>query len=92
MARFEDRIVPCAGLHDVVLPERLMVVLEDLIGFEKARNTLSRAWGFSDELERGMGTTALFHGVPGTGNRPGRWLAGCPGSRPRRLRLHAKTS
>jgi SpoVK/Ycf46/Vps4 family AAA+-type ATPase len=62
-----DQVCPRAGVGDLVLPPSLSRSLEELVGLEKAKRTLVGQWGFGELFDRGMGTTALFHGLPGTG-------------------------
>lgn len=62
-----DTSMPTRSLPDIVVPEALRRALNEIVNFEKARRTLVNEWGFDAGLMRGAGTTALFHGRPGTG-------------------------
>lgn len=63
----QESLVPTRGLAAVIVPPALREALDEIVAFEKARRTLVNEWGFGPELLRGVGTTALFHGQPGTG-------------------------
>ena len=67
VANLEDQFVPRIGLEDLVVPEKIQSLLEELIGVEKARATLVGQWGFAEDRDRGMGATAMLAGPPGTG-------------------------
>ncbi|TDC89519.1 ATP-binding protein [Saccharopolyspora aridisoli] len=61
------RIEPEAGWDDLVLPERQMRVLREIVAHVRQRATVHHDWGFSATLRRGLGVTALFAGGSGTG-------------------------
>ncbi|MER7082292.1 ATPase family associated with various cellular activities (AAA) [Saccharopolyspora kobensis] len=61
------RIEPEAGWGDLVLPERQMRVLREIVAHVRQRATVHHEWGFSSTLRRGLGVTALFAGGSGTG-------------------------
>ncbi|MEU6128113.1 ATP-binding protein [Saccharopolyspora sp. NPDC047091] len=61
------RIEPAAGWGDLVLPERQLRVLRELVAHVRQRATVHHDWGFSATLRRGLGVTALFAGGSGTG-------------------------
>jgi hypothetical protein len=68
--RLEDlaqRIVPCAGWEDLVLPELQIQTLGQLAGQVRHRMKVYEAWGFSAKGRRGLGVSALFVGESGTG-------------------------
>ncbi|MES1907491.1 MAG: hypothetical protein MHM6MM_000601 [Cercozoa sp. M6MM] len=67
MASFERRSVPDSGLDKLVLPDKHMNVLRDVVNFEKARSVLFAQWGFGESLRNNQGASALFAGPPGTG-------------------------
>ncbi|WP_243788595.1 ATP-binding protein [Saccharopolyspora gloriosae] len=61
------RIEPDAGWGDLVLPERQLLVLREIVAHVRQRATVHHEWGFSATLRRGLGVTALFAGGSGTG-------------------------
>jgi hypothetical protein len=68
--RLEDlaeRIVPCAGWDDLVLPESQKLILRHLAAQVQQRLKVYESWGFSDKSQRGLGLSALFSGPSGTG-------------------------
>jgi hypothetical protein len=68
--RLEDlaeRIVPCAGWDDLVLPEAQKLILRHLAAQVRQRLKVYETWGFSDKSQRGLGLSALFAGPSGTG-------------------------
>jgi predicted nucleic acid-binding protein len=62
-----QRIVPCAGWDDLVLPEIQMQTLHQLAAQVHHRMTVYETWGFSAKGRRGLGVSALFAGESGTG-------------------------
>lgn len=56
-----------ARLEDVVLPERLLAEVKNIIASVSARRTVFEAWGFGDSYGTGHGISALFYGPSGTG-------------------------
>jgi len=67
LAPLADATIPRGGLSRLVVPPAVAAALRDLIGVEKSRRTLVGQWGFAGEADRGLGASALFHGLPGTG-------------------------
>jgi predicted nucleic acid-binding protein len=68
--RLEDlaqRIVPCAGWEDLVLPELQIQTLRQLAAQVRNRMKVYETWGFSAKGRRGLGVSALFAGESGTG-------------------------
>jgi len=68
--RLEDlaqRIVPCAGWEDLVLPELQIQTLRHLASQVRHRMKVYETWGFSAKGRRGLGVNALFTGESGTG-------------------------
>jgi ATPase family protein associated with various cellular activities (AAA)/winged helix domain-containing protein len=68
--RFEalaERIVPCAGWDDLVLPDAQKLVLRHLAAQVQHRLKVYESWGFSDQGQRGLGLSVLFAGPSGTG-------------------------
>jgi SpoVK/Ycf46/Vps4 family AAA+-type ATPase len=62
-----QRIVPCAGWEDLVLPELQIQTLRQLASQVRQRMKVYEAWGFSGKGRRGLGVSALFAGESGTG-------------------------
>jgi hypothetical protein len=60
------RIEPTAKWDDLVLPQAQMSVLRQLATQVRQRTKVYEEWGFGRE-RRGLGITALFAGVSGTG-------------------------
>ncbi|MFI9586059.1 AAA family ATPase [Streptomyces sp. NPDC052236] len=61
------RIEPQASWGDLVLPERQLRVLREIVAHVRQRATVYQEWGFAATLRRGLGVTALFAGSSGTG-------------------------
>ncbi|MEU0375103.1 AAA family ATPase [Streptomyces sp. NPDC006283] len=61
------RIEPQAGWRDLVLAERQLRVLREIVAHVRQRPTVYQEWGFAATLRRGLGVTALFAGGSGTG-------------------------
>jgi hypothetical protein len=69
-SRLDDlaqHIEPAAGWNDIVLPDHQRLTLRDIASHVRQRATVYRAWGFGAKGERGLGISALFAGVSGTG-------------------------
>jgi ATPase family associated with various cellular activities (AAA) len=62
-----QRIVPCATWDDLMLPEQQMQTLRQLATQVRHRLKVYEAWGFAAKGRRGLGVSALFTGVSGTG-------------------------
>jgi hypothetical protein len=62
-----QRIVPCSGWQDIVLPEDVFRQLQEISGQVANRPQVYEAWGFGARLGRGRGLSALFSGASGTG-------------------------
>jgi ATPase family associated with various cellular activities (AAA) len=62
-----ERIVPDARWDDLVLPERELTALRDLLRHARHRATVFEAWQVTGSSRRGAGVTALFAGPSGTG-------------------------
>jgi len=62
-----ERIVPCAGWDDLVLPQTQMQTLRQLVSQSRHRMTVYETWGFAAKGRRGLGLSALFSGPSGTG-------------------------
>ncbi|WP_257155979.1 ATP-binding protein [Streptomyces sp. Ru87] len=61
------RIEPQAGWSDLVLHERQLRILREIVAHVRQRGTVHQEWGFAQTLRRGLGVTALFAGGSGTG-------------------------
>jgi hypothetical protein len=53
--------------EDLVVPEDTGRTIAELVEQLRHRSTVLGRWGFSRKLGKGLGTTALFSGEPGTG-------------------------
>jgi len=62
-----QRIEPCAGWDDLVLPEPQSQALRQIAIHVRHRATVYDAWGFAAKSARGLGIAALFAGASGTG-------------------------
>jgi len=62
-----QRIEPAATWDDIVLPEAQRRTLRDIAMHVRHRMTVYETWGFATKDERGLGISALFSGVSGTG-------------------------
>jgi ATPase family associated with various cellular activities (AAA) len=68
--RLEDlaqRIEPCAGWDDLVLPEAQRRTLREIGLHVRNRVLVYETWGFAAKSARGLGVSALFSGPSGTG-------------------------
>lgn len=61
------RIEPQADWGDLVLADRQLRTLREIVAHVRQRPTVYQEWGFADTLRRGLGVTALFAGGSGTG-------------------------
>jgi hypothetical protein len=61
------RIEPEAGWDDLVLAERQLKILREIVAHVRQRARVHQEWGFARTLRRGLGVTALFAGTSGTG-------------------------
>ena len=62
-----QRIVPCHGWDDIVLPEDVFRQLREIADQVAYRTRVYEGWGFGAKLGRGKGINALFSGPSGTG-------------------------
>jgi hypothetical protein len=67
LASLAQRVVPCHGWDDIVLPEEVLRQLRELASQAVQRTRVYRDWGFQARLSRGRGISALFAGPSGTG-------------------------
>lgn len=61
------RIEPAATWVDLVLPEQQLLTLHEIAVHVRQRMTVYETWGFGAKCARGLGISALFAGVSGTG-------------------------
>ena len=69
-SRLDDlaqRIEPFASWDDIVLPESQRRTLRDIAAHVRQRSKVYESWGFAARGERGLGISAMFAGVSGTG-------------------------
>jgi ATPase family protein associated with various cellular activities (AAA)/winged helix domain-containing protein len=62
-----QRIEPAATWDDLVLPDAQIRLLHDVAVHVRQRTTVYETWGFASKGARGLGISALFAGVSGTG-------------------------
>jgi hypothetical protein len=62
-----QRIVPCATWDDLILPELQTQMLRQLAAQVRHRLKVHETWGFAGRGRGGLGVSALFTGVSGTG-------------------------
>jgi SpoVK/Ycf46/Vps4 family AAA+-type ATPase len=62
-----QRIIPCYGWDDIVLPTEPFRQLQEIAAQVAHRTHVYRNWGFGAKLNRGRGISALFAGASGTG-------------------------
>ncbi|SEO03576.1 ATPase family associated with various cellular activities (AAA) [Nitrosospira multiformis] len=62
-----QRIEPAADWEDLVLPQPQIQLLRQIAIHVRRRETVYDKWGFGAKSSRGLGISALFAGVSGTG-------------------------
>jgi SpoVK/Ycf46/Vps4 family AAA+-type ATPase len=62
-----QRLLPCHGWEDIVLPEDVYRQLREVADQVLHRAQVYEGWGFGARLGRGKGISALFSGPSGTG-------------------------
>lgn len=62
-----QRLRPCFGWEDIVLPQKILEQLYDIASQVENRAVVYEKWGYGVRLNRGRGISALFSGVSGTG-------------------------
>jgi hypothetical protein len=62
-----QRIAPCYGWDDIVLPGEPLRQLYEIAAQVAQRARVYQDWGFGAKLNRGRGISALFAGASGTG-------------------------
>jgi len=68
-----ERLNTNVGWEDLVLPDDVLVTLNEIITFARYRDRVMNEWGFAQKMPYGRALSALFHGPPGTGKT----LAAC---------------
>ncbi|HVV47223.1 MAG TPA: ATP-binding protein, partial [Bryobacteraceae bacterium] len=61
------RISPRTRWDDLILPETQKDTLRQIVAHVRHRFVVNGKWGFAEKDSRGLGVTALFAGVSGTG-------------------------
>jgi len=62
-----ERVTRTYKWEDLILPDDVVEVLRELVGFAKHRQTVYEDLGFGGKHAYGRGVSALFSGPPGTG-------------------------
>lgn len=62
-----QRIKPAASWRDLVLPDLQLQTLREVAVHVRQRVTVYETWGFEKKGARGLGISALFSGISGTG-------------------------
>jgi SpoVK/Ycf46/Vps4 family AAA+-type ATPase len=62
-----QRLTPREGWDDLVLPEVQKQILQDIVVHVRQRSQVYHTWGFADKTSQGLGISALFAGISGTG-------------------------
>jgi hypothetical protein len=62
-----QRIEPRASWDDIVLPAGQVEILREIAAHVRGRRRVYDEWGFARTSARGLGVSALFEGVSGTG-------------------------
>ncbi len=62
-----QRLQPIATWEDLVLPKKQVGTLRDISTHVRQRMKVYETWGFAAKSARGLGISALFAGVSGTG-------------------------
>lgn len=67
MEQLARRIEPKNDCLHLVVPAPQAEILRQIAVHVRQRTTVHEAWGFAEHCSRGLGITALFAGLPGTG-------------------------
>ena len=67
MSQLKEKKIPVKGFEALVLPERTMDLLNEVVHIEKAKKVLDGEWGFKEAFPDDKGLAVLFHGPSGTG-------------------------
>ncbi|NEQ32920.1 MAG: ATP-binding protein, partial [Leptolyngbya sp. SIO4C5] len=62
-----QRLSPRETWSDLILPDQPCRVLREIVAHIRQRTQVYETWGFSSKSNRGLGISALFAGVSGTG-------------------------
>jgi hypothetical protein len=65
--RLADQVKGSSGWDDLILPEAQREMLQEIILHVRHRSEVYDRWGFGAHGGRGLGVTALFAGISGTG-------------------------
>jgi hypothetical protein len=64
---YATRVEVTQTWDDLVLPDEQLEAIQYLIARIRQRRTVYEEWGFAAKIGKGLGTSALFSGPPGTG-------------------------
>lgn len=67
MDHLAQRIESAATWDDLILPQAQKATLEDIAAHLRQRLKVYQEWGFAAKSQRGLGITAMFSGISGTG-------------------------
>ena len=67
LGEFARRVSVTQTWDDIVLPDEQVAQVAGMIARVRQRRRVYEQWGFAAKVGRGLGTTALFSGPPGTG-------------------------
>lgn len=67
LAAVATRVPLTLNWDDIVLPEDLLIEINDVISFARYREKVLQDWGFERKLPYGKALSVLFYGPPGTG-------------------------
>lgn len=67
LGEFARRVTVTQTWDDIVLPEDQVAQVAGMLARIRQRRRVYEQWGFAAKVGRGLGTTALFSGPPGTG-------------------------
>ncbi len=67
LSSLADRVKKSLTWDDLVLPEKTVDRLKDIVKYFRRREFIFDEWGFSKKLPHGRGLSVLFSGPPGTG-------------------------
>ncbi len=62
-----ETIIAKRGIESLVVEKNVRNAINEIINTEKARNIMISEWNMEQIYSYGMGTSVLFHGLPGTG-------------------------
>ena len=65
--RLSQRVPPGFTWEDLVLPDEVLVALNEIVTYYRYREQVFDKWGFRRKLPYGRALSALFHGPSGTG-------------------------